>query len=59
MIRHVRVITEHNGEVIYKNVEEIYDTRKWLEIIQEEYSKTITTKILKSSILEYAIKEER
>ena len=46
-------------EDVYPNVEEYYDTRKYLEIVQEIGHKTVRTRIAKSAIIQYSITEER
>lgn len=60
MNRTIRVLLDRRfTEDIYPNVEEFYDTRKYLEIIQEIDHKTLRTRIAKQYIVQYIITEER
>ena len=45
--------------IVYPDVEEYYDTRKALIIIQETIYTTTTTKIFKQSLQMYDVTEER
>ena len=60
MNRIIKVLLESRfAEDTYYDVEEVYDTRKHLEIVQEVSHKTVRTRISKSSIVQYSIIEER
>lgn len=60
MNRTINVLLERRYvEDVYLNVEEFYDTRKYLEIVQEIGHKTVRTRIAKSAIIQYSITEER
>lgn len=45
--------------IIFPSVEEYYETRKALVILQEDMYKTITTKIFKQSIQMYEVTDLR
>lgn len=45
--------------LVYPDVEEYYDTRKALIIIQETLYTTVTTKIFKQSLQMYEVTQER
>ena len=60
MNRTIKVLLERRfAEDIYPNVEEFYDTRKYLEIVQEIDHKIIRTRIARTTIVQYSITEER
>ena len=45
--------------IVYENIEEFYDTRKYLKVIQETMYTTTTTIIYKQSLERYTITETR
>lgn len=45
--------------IIYEDVEEFFETRKVLVILQEEMYQTITTKIFKQSLQMYEVTDLR
>lgn len=60
MKRDIRVLLDSRPICdLYTDIEEFYDTRKYLEIVQEKDHKTIITKINKLHLVEYAVCEER
>ena len=60
MNRTIKVLLERRfAEDIYPNVEEFYDTRKYLEIVQEINHITIRTRIARTAIVQYVVTEER
>ena len=52
-------VTDQHEALKFENVEYYYETRKGLEIIQEDMYQTMTTVIKKESILRYTISEHR
>lgn len=60
MDRTIKVLLEKRlAEDYYPDVEEFYDTRKYLEIVQEIDHMTIRTRISKTAIVQYSILEKR
>ena len=53
------LLKERFAEYTYTGVEEFYDTRKYLEIVQEINHKTIRTRIARTAIVQYVVTEER
>lgn len=45
--------------VVFEDIEEFYDTRKYLKVIQETMYTTTTTIIYKQSLQRYTITETR
>jgi len=45
--------------IVFEDIEEFYDTRKYLKVIQETMYTTTTTIIYKQSLQRYAITETR
>lgn len=52
-------VTDRQDALEFKNVEYYYETRKGLEIIQEDMYQTMITVIRKENILRYTISEHR
>ena len=52
-------VTDRQDALKFENVEHYYETRKGLEIIQEEAYITIVTVIRKENILRYSIIDKR
>ena len=60
MNRTIKVLLEKRfAEDFYPDVEEFYETRKYLEIVQEINHTTIRTRIARTAIVQYSITEER
>lgn len=55
---HVWLYGTHNP-LIFEFVEEVYETRKVIVIVQEDRYKTTTTKIYKQALLYYQTIEQR
>lgn len=45
--------------IVFEDIEEFYDTRKYLKVIQETMYTTATTVIYKQSLQRYTITETR
>ena len=45
--------------IVFEDIEEFYDTRKYLKVIQETMYTTMTTVIYKQSLQRYTITETR
>ena len=52
-------VTNKQDALKFENVEHYYETRKWLEIVQEKAYITTVTKIRKEDILRYSITDKR
>ena len=52
-------VTDQHEALKFDNVEHYYETRKGLEIIQEDMYQTMITVIMKENILRYTISEHR
>lgn len=52
-------VTDRQDGLKFENVEHYYETRKGLEIIQEDMYQTMITVIRKENILRYTISEHR
>lgn len=57
----IRIIAQlkNDNRIVFDNVEHYYETRKTLEIVQEEMYKTKTSVIMKESLDGYTIEENR
>lgn len=52
-------VTDRQDPLQFENVEHFYETRKGLEIIQDEQYLSITTIIFKANLLRYKVFEHR
>lgn len=59
MITIIATVTDRQDALKFENVEHYYETRKGLEIIQEESYITSVTVIRKENLLRYSIIEKR
>lgn len=59
MITVIVSVTDQKEPLVFENVEHYWETRRGLEIIQDDLYQSTTTVIMKDNILRYTISEHR
>ena len=59
MITVIVSVTDQKEPLVFEHVEHYWETRRGLEIIQDDLYQSTTTVIMKDNILRYTISEHR